>query len=116
MFFAKSTARKGERPEREKEKKEMVIDHCDMRDAIERAGMSTADVQEAVMERAGQIVARTLNGKGPGVVHKLAGVELLAAAVAASVIDAGAAKLAQDFELDLGALKAHAASEHVSSC
>lgn len=93
-----------------------IINHCDMRDAIRGAGMSVADVQEAVMERAGQIVAGALNGTGPGEPHELAGIELLAIPVAFSALGAGARKLAADFELDLGTLKQHAASEHVSSC
>ena len=95
---------------------EKAINHCGLYGEMKDAGMTTADVQEAVMERAGQIVARTLSGKGSGKPHERAGVELLAAAVAASVIEAGAAKLSADFELDLEALKAHAASEHISSC
>ncbi len=94
----------------------MVIDHCDMRDAIERAGMKADDIQEAVMERAGQIVAGTLSGEGSGQPHELAGIELLAIPVAFSALGAGARKLAADFGLDLGTLKQHAASEHVSSC
>lgn len=93
-----------------------AINHCEMKNGMKKAGMKTPDVQEAVMERVGQIVAGRIAGKKAGSPHPLSGVELMARVVADSVMEAGAAKLAGDFEFSLEDLKKHAASTHISSC
>lgn len=93
-----------------------AINHCGLRDEIKGAGLSKADFQEAVMERAGQIVAAVVDPKKRGKRHPLPGVELAAKAVANDALDKGAAKLAKDFNVDLQDLKKLASSQHISFC
>lgn len=93
------------------------IDHCDMQARIKGKGLSREDFQEVVMERAETLIREDLNPKGRrSSAHELAGVELVARAVATSVIDQGASRLSQDFGVDLEDLKRQAGSQHISSC
>ena len=92
-----------------------TINHCGMKEQIESAQMSRDDLKEAVIERVGFVVSSILSGK-PSTPHKQPGVELLATTIAFDIVNSGAQKLANDFDLDLQELKDHASAAHISSC
>jgi len=108
-----------------------AINHCDMHSKLKSSQISKEDLMEKVMERAGEIVVERLGGKPkpaarpskakPGsktvkTVKRDPGIELIALAVADSIIENGAKKLASDFSIDIAELKDHASSRHISTC
>lgn len=70
--------------------------------SIKEKQMSKEDVMEAVMDRAGVIVANSISGKGRGIVHPVAGIELLSTTIAKVILEEGADKVARDLSLNLG--------------
>ncbi|MBI4020895.1 MAG: hypothetical protein HY369_01495 [Candidatus Aenigmarchaeota archaeon] len=93
----------------------VVIDHCTFTGKIQEA-MSADDFKEAVMARAGQIVASVLKGDNGSKPHKLAGVEVVAASIARSVIEGGAGAICRDMDVSLVQLRELARSTHISFC
>lgn len=93
-----------------------VIDHCEMSAEIQKAGHNTEDVMEMALERSGEIVKEAVHGGEKSVPHELPGIELLAQAVASSVIHSGAKQVAGDLGLDLDRLRSQALAEHISVC
>lgn len=93
-----------------------AINHCGMTAEAQNAGYTKEDFQEAVMERAGQLVTKAITGEDPGSPHGLAGVELVATAVANAIVEEGARQVAQDLGVNLGELKKLAQSTHISIC
>ena len=93
-----------------------MVNHCDLVATMKRGGMDGDDFREAVMERAGEIVAACGDPKAKNVPHKLRGVEIVATALATHVIRAGAAKIADDFDVSLSDLEDLASEQHISFC
>lgn len=93
-----------------------AINHCDLCQEVEDGGMSKPDIQEALMERVGQIIAETYRGGKKSKPHKYLGIELMAKAVAQEVIQEGANKVAKDLNIDLTEMTDLAKSSHISFC
>ena len=92
-----------------------AIDHCGMRDQI-KAKMKSADFKEAVLARVGKIIDGINTGKSAQA-HALPGVELVAQAVAAKVVAAGAAQVYVDVTGEkLDDFATLASSQHISGC
>ena len=111
-----ASKRKGSKVESVAERVEQAINHCGISGKMKRNQMTKEDVMEAVLDRAGVMVANLMAGKGHGKAHENEGVELLSISMANSIIEAGAKRLADDFEIDLKELQNHATSRHISSC
>lgn len=93
-----------------------AINHCGLTAAVQDAGLTARDFQEEVMNRAAELITTAQTGQNGHTPHRLAGVELVAKAVATHVIDEGARQVAGDLGVNLTRLKVLAASEHISSC
>lgn len=93
-----------------------AINHCTLVRGMKDGEMTKEGFQEAVMERAGRMIAAAQNGKNSGRSHKFAGVELVATAVADRVIAKGAGRVAGGMGVDLELLMDHAAAIHISVC
>lgn len=93
-----------------------VINHCDMTTAIKNAELDKEAVMEEVMDQAGKIIYAQLNGKEAPDAHEHAGIQLMATSVALHSIEQGAKEVAGDVDIDLEALKQHAAKQHISAC
>ncbi|MBT6691378.1 hypothetical protein HOB10_03540 [Candidatus Parcubacteria bacterium] len=91
-----------------------VINHCELYREVQ-GSMDTADFQEAVMTRAGEIVEAAKNGQTSDP-HNLRGVEIVAWSVAQHVLNEGARQIASDLGVEIDRLKRQASSQHISSC